>query len=417
MNSKNVSFYIAKRYFFSNPEQKTLFKNFGYIKIISFISMIAVWLGTWALVVILSVFNGLEDLTMSLFRQSNPELKVAPAKGKSFEFDEQTRQQLNNIPHLQAMTEVIEDNALLRYGEGQMVVTLKGVSENFLEQYNLDSAIIEGEAVLKEGDIHYAIVGVGIYYRLNIHLSSMSRGLQFWYPKNKKSVQLNPAKAFYKRTILPSGVFSVEQQLDMTTVYVPLEFMQELIKYENKRTALEIKVDNSENVLEVQSALKQVLGKQFRVETSLEQQADVLKAVKMERLFTFIAILFALLIASFNIFASLVILTIEKKRDIAIMKSMGASEALIRNIFLAEGGLIGLAGAGFGLLTAFILCFLQQEFGFVTMGVQSAIIPAYPVIMEWSDFVLTGIALVGITLIASLIPAIRASKTPINQYI
>ncbi|MGB0523678.1 MAG: FtsX-like permease family protein [Flammeovirgaceae bacterium] len=418
MKPQKVSFYIAKRYFFSNPERNKLIGNIGFIKILSIFSVIAVFAGTASLVVVLSVFNGLEGLTKSLFRQSNPELKVSAKKGKTFEFDDNFRQRLLKLPHLAALTEVIEDNALLRYGDAQMVVTLKGVSDNFLEQYQLDSAIIEGEAVLKEDDKLFALIGVGIQYQMGgIQLSNWTRALQFWYPKNQKSVQLNPAKAFYKRTIMPKGVFSIEQQLDMTTVIVPIEFMQKLIKYEHQRTALEIKVDSDANILTLQQLLKEELGAQFNVETSEEQQATVLRAVKVERLFVFIAFMFVLVIASFNIFACLVILTIEKKRDIAILKSIGATNAIIRNIFLFEGALIGVTGVILGLFIAFLVCFLQQEFGLVTMGVESAIVPAYPVVMEWMDFALTGSAMVIITFAASLIPAINASKTAINRYV
>lgn len=417
MKSKNVPFYIARRYFLSNPERNSIYANVGYIKIIAFIAMIAVWVGTASLVVVLSVFNGLEGLTKDLFRQSNPELKVRPTRGKSFEFTDAMRDKLVSMPHLDALTEVIEDNALLRYGEGQMVVTLKGVSDNFLEQYQLDSAIIAGEAVLKEDDKMFALIGAGIQYQMNIQLSNWARALQFWYPKNQRSLQINPAKAFYKKSVMPRGVFSVEQQLDMTTVIVPIEFMQELMKYGEKRTALEIKVVQKEHVLALQEQLRQVLGDGFTIETAEEQQAEVLRAVKVERLFVFVACIFVLVIASFNIFATLVILTLEKKRDIAILKAMGTTNSTIRNIFLFEGGLIGLTGAFTGLLTAFVLCFLQQEFGFVTMGVQSAIVPAYPVVMEFTDFVLTGLAMVVITLGASLIPAINASRTAINRHI
>lgn len=417
MKPKNVALFIAKRYFFSNPERNTLFGNIGYIKILSFISMGVVSLATGALIILLSVFNGLEDLTKDLFRKSNPELKITPVKGKSFEFTNDMREGLKHLDHLSALTEVVQDNALLRYDEAQMVVTLKGVSDNFLEQYALDSTIIAGEAVLKEDDQLFAIIGAGIHYQMGIQLSNWTKAMQFWYPKNQKSVQLNPAKAFYKRSIMPKGVFSVEQQLDMTTVIVPLEFMQNLMKYENKRTALEIKVDKKENVLLLQKHIQRELGESFKVETAEEQQVVILRAVKIERLFTFIALIFVLMIASFNIFASLVILTIEKKRDIAVLKAIGILKSTIRKIFIYEGALIGLTGAVIGLATAFLICLAQQEFGFVTMGVDSAIVPAYPVIMEWPDFVLTGLAMAVITTCASLIPALNAAKTEINRYL
>lgn len=419
----NAALFIARRYFVANPEKNRLFLNLGFIKILSGISMLAVCLGTAALVVVLSVFNGMENLTKKLFRQHNAEIRVSPAMGKSFVYADSLRMAIERVPGVRAITQVVEDNALLRYDDGQLVVKVKGVGNNFLEQYSsFDSAVVMGNSTVFDAEGHpQALLGVGIFYQLNVQLGNRMKALQFWYPKKGKDVNLNPTKAFQKKSILPGGVLSIEQQFDMNYVLVPLPFMRQLVDYEaNTCSYLEIcttqKYNEAITIEEVQQALKAILGKDFKVENSEEQQASILKAVNIEKLFVFMAFLFLMGLASFNIFASLVILALEKRPDIIMLKSMGADNAFIRRIFLYEGLLIGGVGTVTGLLIGGVACFLQEEFGLISMGVESAIVWAYPVEIRWPDFILAGSVIFGITLLASVWPAYKAGQTETSRH-
>jgi lipoprotein-releasing system permease protein len=372
--------------------------------------MVGVAMGTMALVVALSVFNGLEDLIRALYGTFDPEIKVTAAVGKTFQIDSTFINKIAAVDGVELVTEVIEDNALLKYREGLMVVKVKGVSENFTNQNRMDSVMVAGKLVLQEDGKDYAVIGRGVQYAMSISVDNQFFALQLWYPKNRKPTSLSPEAAFTRKGILPGGVFMIEKHYDEQYVFVPLSFAQELMSYEDERTALEIKTTPGSNISKVKNSIKALLGKEFLVLDSDEQHASLMKAIRIERLFIFVTFAFIICIASFNIFFSLSMLAIEKKRDIAILYAMGATRSIIRKIFLMEGVIIAFTGALFGLLLGLIICWLQQEFGLVSMGMDSSIIDAYPVKIEVMDFVFTGLLIVVITFIATFRPASRASS-------
>ena len=368
--------------------------------------------GTMALIIALSVFNGLEDVIRGLHATFNPDLEISPVKGKSFSVDQVFLEKIESIPGVMVVSEVIEDDALLRYRERQMVVRVKGVSDNFLQQTRLDTAMIYGDLKLKERDRSFAIIGRGVQYTLSISLRNEFDPIEFWYPRKSKKVNLsslNPEKQFNRQRIFPIGVFSLEQSYDARYVFVPLDFVKDLLDYGNKRTSLEIKVKNQDDVPLVQSKLKTLLGDDFHVKNSEEQEASLLRAIKIEKLFVYITLSFILAVASFNIFFALMMLVIDKKKDIAILQAMGANNSLIRRIFFSEGIIIAFSGAFLGLLLGTVICLLQQKYGFVSMGTATTIISAYPVKLEWLDFVYTGVTIIVITALSSYIPAVRAT--------
>jgi lipoprotein-releasing system permease protein len=415
----NAPLFIAKRYFVANPEKNRLLFNLGFIKILSGISVLAVCLGTASLTIVLSVFNGMEGLTKQLFRQHNSEIRISPAQGKSFVLDSALRTALQGVPGIQVITEVIEDNALLRYDEGQLVVKVKGVSQNFAAQYQqFDTAVVMGKAELVSAEGYpQALLGMGVYYHLNVQLGNRMKALQFWYPKRGKTNLTNPMASFQRQSILPGGVLSIEQQFDISYVLVPLDFMKTLVDYEHERSYLEVRPALGTDRQALQAQLQQVLGQQFMVQTSEELQSNILRAVKIEKLFVFMAFLFLIALASFNIFASLIILALEKRTDIAILKAQGASDHFVFKLFLYEGLLIGGVGTGIGLFLGFSLCFVQQQFGLISMGVESAITMAYPVEIHWPDFVLSGAVILAITLLSAWWPARKAARTELSAYL
>ena len=404
----NVSFLIAKRYFRSKKKR-------NIISIISNISMIGVAVGTMALIIVLSVFNGIEDLIRSLYGSFDPDLKISAVEGKNFEVDPALLKSIRGVEGIKLISETVEDNALLRYEDRQMIVKLKGVSDNYFQQNRIDSAITEGSSKLKKGGFQYALLGRGVQVQLSVRTDNPFIGLQVLYPRAGKKISLNPEKAFNEKSIMPGGVFAIERQYDDNYVFVPLEFARDLFNYGTKRSSLEIKVTEGTNPDKVKRKLRRILGDKFQVQNSDEQHVGLLKAVKVEKLFVFITFAFILLIASLNIFFSLSMLVIDKKKDIAILASMGASATTIRNIFLLEGAIVAFSGAGAGLLTGMIICWVQQTFGLISMGMATAVVDSYPVKMQALDFIFTGLAIIIITVLVSIRPARRAAALKIRE--
>lgn len=406
----NIPFFIARRYFRSR-KKKT------FINIISIISMLVVAVGTMALVVVLSVFNGLEDLIRSLYNTFDAELRIVPATGKSFELTDSLRQVVSETEGVLLISEVVEDNALIRYQDNEKVVKIKGVSENFLQQQRLDKALVQGKLALYQGKVPRAILGTGVRNELGVSLENDFYALRFYYPRNVRPGLLDPTKYYNQQIIKPGGVFSIEKQYDDNYVIVPLEFALNLLEYGNKRSALEIETKPDVSIASVQQALQEKLSGEFLVQNSDEQHSSLLKAIKIEKLFVYIAFTFILAIASFNIFFSLTMLAIDKKRDIAVLFSMGASNRLVRWIFLYEGAIIAFSGAIVGIGLGVILCLLQQEYGLVSMGMQTSVNNAYPVKLVFSDLFFTALSTIFITVLASFRPASLASRTPVAQHI
>ncbi len=376
--------------------------------------MAGVAVGTMALVIVLSVFNGLEDLIRGLNMNFDPELKIEALKGKSFELTSEFLDGIKAIDGVEIVTQVIEDNAYAKYKNDEMVVKMKGVEKNFIDHHRLDQNIVQGRMVLEEDGVNYAIIARGVQTALSINRLDNMYTLQFYYPKRRRTSGLNPTGLTNHKVILPAGVYAIEKQYDMNYVFVPLDFAIELLDYGNRRTSLEIKVNSSHGIPEVKERIKSFVGDDFRVLTSEEIHADFFKVLKIEKLFVFIIFSFILAIASFNIFFSLTMLAIDKKKDIAILSSIGADKKLIKSIFLTEGAIISFLGAFLGLLLGLVICLIQQNFGVVSMGMQTAIIDAYPVKVQFPDFLYTGLSIITITLLASYRPAIIATRINIQ---
>jgi lipoprotein-releasing system permease protein len=409
----NLSFLIAKRYFRSKKK-----KNF--IQVISNISMVGVAIGTMALVVVLSVFNGLEDLIRESYNTFDPEIKIVPRSGKTFPVSDSLIHEIEQIEGVELVTEVIEDNALIRYQDAQMVVKLKGVSENFTRQERLDRAMVFGELTLEKDGKDFAILGRGVQYTLSVSPSNDFYALQVFSPRRETVSGFNPdpmTRYFKRRNIMPGGVFAIEKQFDANYVIVPLDFAASLFDYNETRTALEIKTSAEASIKRVQDRLQQRLGGKLEILNSDEQHASLLRAIRIEKLFVYITFSFILAVASFNIFFSLSMLAIDKKKDIAMLFAMGASKKVVRRVFLYEGTLIASIGALSGLTVGLLICWAQQTFGIVSMGMQTAIVDAYPVKMQFSDFFFTALSITIITFLAAYRPAAIAARTEVKDFL
>jgi lipoprotein-releasing system permease protein len=407
----NVPILIARRYFLSKKKR-------NIITIISNISMVGVAVGTAALIIVLSVFNGLEDLVRSLYGKSDPSLVIAARQGKSFPSNTLLITKIQSTPGVALLTEVIEDNALLQYHDRQMVVKMRGLSENYFGQIPIDSNLLAGDHRLRRGEREYALVGEGVQHELGIVLDNRLAPLRLLYPRQepgRKTLNINPEKAFNEETILAGGIFQIEQHLDDSYLFVPISFAQQLLGYGNRRTAFYVRVGASFKADDVKEELRERLGNGFTVLDSDEQHVSLLKAIKIEKLFVFITFAFILLIASLNIFFSLSMLVIDKRKDIAVLQAIGATEQIVRQAFLLVGAIVALVGAVVGLVLGVTICWVQQTFHVVSMGMATSVVDSYPVKMQASDIFFIALAIISITLAVSIRPALNAGRMEIRE--
>lgn len=379
--------------------------------------MVGVAISTMALVAVMSVFNGLEDLIRGLFSSFDSELQVTPVAGKSFVATEDWLTAIREVEGVEVITEVIEDNALLEYRGNQHIARVKGVSDNYFEHERFSKGYFWGDTTLGTGMRPGAILGRGVAFALSVNLDDINSVLNIYYPKAPKSAaSLDPNQLYASGQVEPRGFFSIEQGVDNEYILVPLDFFKDLLGYGQKRTSLELKVSPEYSISTVQKAVQAHLGADFAVKNADEQHATLIRTVKLEKLFVFLTLTFILALASFNIFFSLSMLAIEKKKDLAVLKSMGAKNSLIRGIFLKQGALIAFSGAILGLILGLLLVGAQAEFGLISLGIASGVVDAYPVRIHWPDLGWISLAVVTITLLASWRPAwIAAQVDPLKE--
>jgi len=379
--------------------------------------MVGVAISTMALVAVMSVFNGLEDLIRGLFSSFDSELQVTPVAGKSFVATEDWLNAIRKVEGVEVITEVIEDNALLEYRGNQHIARVKGVSDNYFDHERFSKGYFWGDTTLGTALRPGAILGRGVAFALSVNLDDINSVLQIYYPKAPKSAaSLDPNQLYAAGQVEPRGFFSIEQGVDNEYILVPLDFFKDLLNYGQKRTALELKVASGHSISTVQQAVQAHLGAEFAVKNADEQHATLIRTVKLEKLVVFLTLTFILALASFNIFFSLSMLAIEKKKDLAVLKSMGAKNSLIRGIFLKQGALIAFSGAILGLILGLLLVGAQEKFGLISLGISSGVVDAYPVRIHWPDLGWISLAVVTITLLASWRPAwIAAQVNPIDE--
>ncbi len=373
--------------------------------------MTSVALSTLTLLLALSVFNGLEDLVRSLFRSFDPDIKIELAQGKSFCLAPKFMQKFTAIAGIDKVVEIIEDHALLRYQDRQIVVKLKGVSGNFIQESRLETCIKQGTLQLKEGHKNFAILGSGVQHTLSVNLYNEFYPLQIFYPNNTQLNQkILPNQLYKKKGIMPGGVFVVEKHFDDHYVIVPIDFAADLMGMGQRRTALEIQLKKGVTVKEVQLILKKMLPKNFQVLNGDEQHAGLIKAIKIEKILVFVTFSLILLMSSLTVFFTLSMLVIDKRKDIAILCALGVAPHVIRHIIFIEGMLIAFFGTAIGMASAWVVCWLQQTFGLVALGIQTSVVDAYPIKQVFNDFLYTGLSVMVITLMAAYKPAQTAAK-------
>ena len=401
----NLAFKIARRYLFAK-------KSTNAINIISAISALGMCFGTLALILVLSVFNGFEGLVTSLYDTFNPDLKISLNQGKVFVPEEEKIKQLEELEGVKSVAMVLEEIALLRYNDKTTPCRLKGVNAAFEKGSGVaDTAMIRGKFLLNKGGRNYAVVGLGIERALRIDVFNDFELLDIFMPKRTGKITNNPEEAFNRKSISPVGTFSIQEEFDKDYIFVPLEVSQDLLNYkEGEVSQLEIAFEENADLEKLQATVENILGANFLVKNRYEQDAFLYKVMKTEKLAVFCILALILVVASFNIIGSLSMLVIEKTKDIAILKAMGADSSLIRRIFLTEGFMLSFLGGLIGMIIAFIICFIQQKFEIIPLHGDSLLIDAYPVEMRVGDFLLTLLTIIIIAIAASYFPAQKAAK-------
>lgn len=395
-------------------------KRSNFINLITGISFLGVWVGTAALVVVLSVYNGLEGLTESLYSKFNPDLRIRPAVGKLVDIDA-LRSFVSKRPEVEAYSFTLEENALVRYGDREVVGVLKGVDDQFDEVTLLTASMMRGEYVLRDGfGLPYALVGAGLGYELQVSLNDFRRGLEVYMPRRGAKLNLmQPESSFIRRSLQPAGIFDVQPEINQQYMIVPLVFLQDILQLESSKAGgLEVRLKSGVNAEKAMRQWQDALGNNYDIKDRYRQEEALFKIFKSEKWWTYFFLLLIVLVAALNFIGSMSMLVIEKQRDIAVLSSLGATPRQIFGLFFGLGMLITSIGMGLGLGTGALLCWLQQTYGFVEFAGQgSFVVSAYPVALRGIDLLATAAGVLLIGALCAYYPAKRAASQGIAAYL
>lgn len=395
----NVPFYIAKRYLFAKRSRSV-------VHIISYVSMLGVAVGTASLIIVLSVFNGFENLVLSLYNAFDPAIKITAAEGKVFEADS-AKLVLDERALL--YSEILEEKVLLKYKNKEYIATLKGVDEQFKKINNVDSMLLTGTYFDGYASEKTAILGQGVAYHLSIGVGDIMNPLQLFVPKREKKHLLNASDAFSQSSLIPVGIFGIQADFDATYVITSLNNVQKILERSNVLSALEVHCKDSEMEV-LQEELQTALGSAYIVQNRYQQHAFLYQILNSEKMAVFLILTFILIIATFNIIGSLSMLIIDKKKDIRVLSFMGLNNSQLQQLFWMEGLLTTLVGAIVGLFIGLIFCWAQIKWGFITMGAGSFVIDQYPVSIQSKDVAIVTLIVLSIGAVAAWIPALQLKK-------
>jgi lipoprotein-releasing system permease protein len=401
----NFPFYIAKRYLLAKKKRNA-------INIISAVSAGGVMVGTMALVIVLSVFNGFDKVIKSLINSFDPDLKITVVEGKVFNPSDAGKERIMSIPGVLDISDVLEENALLRYDQRQYIATMKGVDEEFINTSGIDTMMVDGKFTLEKGDKQFVVVGQGVAYSLRIGLNFLNP-LVIYVPERTGKLNIaNPAAAFRKFPVFVSGVFGIEQDYDAKYIILPISAVRDILEYSNNEvTALEIKLKKGADPDRVREAILRILPGSFDVKTRSQQNETFYRIMKSEKWAIFLILTLILFIASFNVIGSLSMLIIDKQDDIISLKNLGADSGMISSIFLFEGWLISVIGSFFGILLGTGIALLQEKFSIIKLaGSGSFVLDSYPVDIQVFDILLIWLTVLLIGFLAALYPVRKLSS-------
>lgn len=404
----NLPFYIARRYLFAK-------KKHNAINIISAISVCGVALATMAMVCTLSVFNGFQEMVEQLFTAFDPELKITAREGKVFQPDDPGIRQVQALPCIDVWTETVEDNAMVQYKNRQAMATIKGVENNFEQLTEIDSLLYgTGQFMLNDPVADYGIMGVELMSELGTGIQFVDP-LQVYAPKRNVRINLaNPSAAFNRKYLhSPGVVFIVNQQkYDARYIITSLDFARALFGYNTEVSAIELKLKPGNDIGRIQGQIQDILGDRYLVQNRYEQQSDVFRIMKIEKLISYLFLTFILAIACFNVIGSLSMLILDKREDVVTLRNLGANDRIIARIFLFEGRLIAAFGAAIGIIGGLLLCFLQQAFGLISLGGGNGafLVEAYPVSVHATDVLLVFVTVIAVGFLSVWYPVRYLSK-------
>lgn len=407
----NLSLFIAKRYLFTK-------KSHNAINIISLISVCGIAIATMAMVCVLSVFNGFGGIVEGMFSAFDPDLKITPKAGKVFNYDNDTFKQVLSNPSIQMFSESLEENAIYEFGDNQVPVIVKGVSQEFQIMSDMDKLMLDGNFKLSEDVVDYTVLGAGLAMSLGARSGFMDP-IKIYAPKRDVRVNLaNPGAAFTDVNVMIGGIFSLNQpEIDEQMAIVPINLARELFRYDSEVTSLDINIIPNASVKKVKDQIQSIIGDDYVVQNRYEQQIQSFRMLQIEKWVTFLILAFILLIAAFNLVGSLSMLIVEKENDINSLRNMGANNSLIANIFLFEGWLIAFWGIISGIIIGLVLCLLQQNFGLLRLGSDVSgvyIVDAYPVIVRLWDVAIVFVVVSLISLFTVFYP-INNLKKKLNK--
>lgn len=399
----NFPFFIARRYVFSK-------KSTNAINVISAISVVGVAVGTMALVIVLSVFNGFHDLVASFFTNFDPQIELVPTQGKTAPADDPLLDQIRKMPEVGVHTDVLEDQGLAVYGDRQQMVTVMGVDDNFTQLTNISDILYgDGEFSLQAANLFYAIPGIRLAQDMG--LGARFEGyLKLYAPVRRGQITelADPSEGFVVDSLISPGVvFAVNQaKYDRDRVICSIGFARRLFDQDGMLSSLQIRLKPGSDLAAVKKQMREIVGSKYRVLDRFEQQSDTFNIMQIEKVLAYVFLTFILMVACFNIISSLSMLIIDKKADAATLRSLGATDKQIRSIFLFEGRIISAIGAVVGILLGLLLCWLQQEFGLVHMGdsAGSFVVNAYPVSVHYDDVAIVFVTVLLIGWAAAWIP-------------
>jgi len=382
-------------------------KSFQAINIITGISMFGISIGAAALLLILSVFNGFEDLLKSLYNAIYTDLKIYPIEGKYFTPDSAELATIKAWPEIQALSLTLEETALLDYQGSQDICTLKGVDDSFRKVTDIDSVLLDGDFTLHQGDVSMAILGAGLASRLNVNFQNPYESLSIFMPNRKQRGPLD--KAFTEKYAFPVGRFSIKQDYDYQYVFVSLDFIRSLVDSPDAATGIEIRLNPGADSEKVKAKLLALFKTPVNVKNKDEQNAAFFKLMNIEKWISFAVVSLTLIIVSFNLVSALWMIVLDKKKDISILQSMGSSPADVRKIFMRSGWMICFLGLVIGIVLAVGFYLLQKQFGIVPIP-EGFVVDSYPIELRWIDLLIVGITVFIIGTLAAWLPARKASR-------
>lgn len=398
----HLPLFIAGRYLFAK-------KSHNVINIISAISAVGMTIGTAALIIILSIYNGFDELVKSTLSNVEPDILITPAKGKVFIPNGETFDRIRQNPLIDEYDLILQENVFVDYDGHQGIAKAKGVDSAFEAESPLAEHITNGEFSLHKGQLPQMVVGAGLAYKMGMNPAFLASA-ELYFPIRDRNFSLaNPAASIETVRMRPSGIFSVNQQIDDDLMIVPIEEMRKLLGYEEEVSGVEIRLAEGSTAKDIRSAIKHIqkeLGPEFKVLDRFRQNPSLYKMMRYEKAAIYLILIFVIIIIALNIFGSITMLIIEKKDDIETYRSLGATDQMLRRTFTLEGWLISLLGLAAGLVIGIGFSLAQQNFGFIKMP-GSFLVNAYPVILQWQDVLATiiGVALIGY--IIALLPVRR----------